>query len=182
MGTSPTTSFKEFTSPTKCTRPRKLLKLNLVLRTPPASPLVLVTLIVLRVPLIRASMLFTFKTWEVTWLGQKGRRVLIPLFIFINPTGRFETRCMERVVLFCVLLLTPARTVLATLTRLRKAWARPVVLRLATVLIISSILLGRTVAPTLVSLVTTPGLTRRWFVALITMALMFLVPVCLIFR
>ncbi len=177
LGTTSSTSPKLFTRRTRPNRLSTLPRLNPLLRSPWVSLLVRPLLTRRLVPLTKASILFTLRTWEVTCLGRKILRLLSPLFTLVNPTGRLAMVCMSTVVLLWALLLSPARTMLATFNVLPKSRVMPIVLRLGTVLIISKTLVGPMADPTPPSLLTSRLLTRKWLVALRSIQLPLRLPV-----
>lgn len=162
----------DFTPPIVRTRLRNLLSAKVLFCV---IPLVTCRVrLVLKVCLVRltsARILFTLRTCDVTWLGRKILRLLIPLLMEVNTTGVLAVLCMDRVVFLWVLLLSPARTILLILILLRNVVVAVIVLRLTTVLTIRSSLLGRIVLWTVVVRFTSLLLTVSWFVALTTIRL-----------
>lgn len=162
-----------FTDSTRLTRLPTLPRLKCPFpRIPPVSPVVPLVLIPCRMLLISDSMLFTLRTCRVVWLGRKGLSVLSPLLVLMNPTGVLAMQCIDSVVLLWVLLLAPARIMLANGRAVVKVPVAVVVLRLATVLIMNSALIGPTVVRMCVTLLTTVRLMVSWLVALMTSILM----------
>lgn len=89
----------------------------------------------------------------------------------MNTTGVLAVLCMDKVVLLWVLLLSPASMILLMLIFLRNVVVARMVLRLTTVLTMSSNLLGRIVLWTVMVRLTNLLLTVNWFVALTTITL-----------